>query len=148
MESGLDRILSAYERSGRDPGRMDLPALKREIGNDTDIYLIDESGVIAYTIFEPELGLDFRKVPYFYAYLTRIRNSSGFFPDRAVHELLGSGKFRKFAYMPTPDHKYVLELGVSGHSFGEASGQLDTRRISKKSSRQIPMLMISGSLTP
>ncbi len=125
MEAGLDRILSEYERSGRDPGKMDLGELKHDIGNDTDIYLINESGMIAYTTFEPEHGQDFRKVPYFYEYLTKIRNSSGFFPDRVVHETLGTGKFRKYAYMPTPDHRYVLELGISGHSFEEASGRLD-----------------------
>ncbi len=63
------------------------------------------------------LGLDFKKIPYFFAYLTRIRNSEGFFPDRIVHEQTGGGKIRKFAYMPTPDHRYVLELGFSKPSF-------------------------------
>jgi PAS domain S-box-containing protein len=66
--------------------------------------------------------MDFKQVPYFFAYLTKIRNSSGFFPDRIVEDQLGTGTTRKFAYMPTPDHKYVLELGYSKSSFsGERS---------------------------
>ena len=67
--------------------------------------------------YEPELGLDFKKVPYFFEYLTRIRNSEGFFPDRIVQEQKGEGKLRKFAYMPTPDHRYILELGFAKSSF-------------------------------
>jgi len=128
MELGLDTVMQEYERSGRDPSKMNLAGLKRDLGGDLDIYVINESGIIAYTTYEPELGQDFKKVPYFYDYLTKIRNSSGFFPDRVVHELLGTGQFRKYAYMPTPDHHYVLELGLSGSSFEEASRRLDTQR--------------------
>ena len=87
------------------------------------MYVINESGVIEFTSYEPELGLDFKKIPYFFAYLTRIRNSEGFFPDRIVQEQTGDGKIRKFAYMPTPDHRYVLELGFSKSSF---SSELST----------------------
>ena len=128
MENGLSKVLSSYERSGRDPGKMDLPALKNDIGSDLDIYVINESGMIEYTTYQPELGQDFKTIPYFYEYLTKIRNSTGFFPDRVVHELLGTGQFRKYAYTPTPDHRYVLELGLSGVSFDEASQRLDTQQ--------------------
>ncbi|HMD13888.1 MAG TPA: histidine kinase, partial [Bacteroidota bacterium] len=100
MEQGLDTVMEEYERSGRDPSKMNLTGLKEDLGGDLDIYIINESGMIAYTTYEPELGQDFKKVPYFYDYLTKIRNSSGFFPDRVVHELLGTGQFRKYAYMP------------------------------------------------
>ena len=65
----------------------------------------------------PELGMDFKTIPSFYKYLTKIRNSEGFFPDRIVNELKGEGKFRKYAYQPTPDHKYILELGLYRYLF-------------------------------
>jgi len=126
METGLNKIQDAYIESGGNPAAMNLSALKQDLGSDYDIYLINETGVIAYTTYPPELGQDFRKVPYFYRYLTKIRNSSGFFPDRIVHELLGSGQFRKYAYMPTPDHRYVLELGLSGTQVSAVSQRLDT----------------------
>ena len=125
MESGLDRVIGAYNSSGGNPAAMDLPKLKQELGGDMDIYVINESGVIAYTTYQPELGQDFKTIPYFYDYLTKIRMSSGFFPDRVVHELLGAGQYRKYAYMPTPDHKYVLELGLEGVSLEKVSERLD-----------------------
>ena len=127
METGLDRVLDAYNASGDDPSAMDLPKLKQEIGGDMDVYIINESGVIAFTTYQPELGQDFKTVPYFYDYLTKIRMSAGFFPDRVVHELLGAGQYRKYAYMPTPDHKYVLELGLEGVPLEKVSEGLNAQ---------------------
>jgi PAS domain S-box-containing protein len=127
MKTGLDKVHASYNKSGGNPAAMDLQSIRQELGGDMDIYLINESGVIVYTTYQPELGQDFRKIPYFYDYLTKIRLSSGFFPDRVVHELLGEGQFRKYAYMPTADHKYVLELGLAGTSLKTVSERLDTQ---------------------
>jgi len=117
MRKGLVVVLAEYQRCGGTPATMNLTDLKHELGDEYDIYIINESGVIEFTSYEPELGQDFKTVPDFFAYLTRIRNSEGFFPDRIVQEQLGEGKLRKFAYMPTPDHRYILELGFSKSSF-------------------------------
>jgi PAS domain-containing protein len=117
MRRGLTGVLEEYEQSFRTPSRMNLTRVKSTLGDEYDIYIINESGVIEFTTYEPELGMDFKTVPYFFEYLTKIRNSEGFFPDRVVAELKGSGKTRKFAYMPTPDHRFVLELGYAKTSF-------------------------------
>jgi hypothetical protein len=61
-------------------------------------------------------GLDFKDVPYFYEYLNKIRQLEGFFPDRVVREP-ATGILRKYAYMPTPDHRYIFELGLIGTEF-------------------------------
>jgi signal transduction histidine kinase/HAMP domain-containing protein len=128
MMKGLSEVNAEYARSGGNPARMNLEAVQNDLGEGYDIYVIDESGVIVKTTYSPELGQDFKNVPYFYKYLTKIRNSSGFFPDRVVHELLGSGQFRKYAYMPTPDHKYILELGLGGPSFNLINQKLDDHK--------------------
>jgi signal transduction histidine kinase len=117
MRTGLGLVSAEYERAGRDPSRMDLGMVKSRIGDDFDIYIIDESGVIVYTTYPPELGMDFKTIPSFFRYLTKIRTSEGFFPDRIVNELMGEGKFRKYAYQPTTDHRYILELGLTGQTF-------------------------------
>lgn len=128
MEEGLTSVRQEYERVGGDPARMDLSSLQSRLGEGFDIYIIDENGVIVQTTYPPELGEDFRSIPYFYTYLTKIRNSGGFFPDRVVHELLGTGQYRKYAYMPTPDHRYVLELGLGGTSFDQVNRKLDDHK--------------------
>ncbi len=117
MREGFDGVLSEYERSGGIPSRMNLSDVKHKLGEQFDVYIINESGIIEFTTYEPELGLDFKTDPDFFAYLTKIRNSDGFFPDRIVDEQMGSGNARKYAYMPTPDHRYLLELGLAKTSF-------------------------------
>jgi PAS domain S-box-containing protein len=129
MNLGLNRVMQEYHRAGNNPADMDLDAVRQELGDQYDIYIINESGIIEYTTYQPELGVDFKAVPYFYEYLTRIRNSDGFFPDRIVNEKTGDGSLRKFAYMPTPDHRYILELGLSGIAFSKEREALDYQNI-------------------
>jgi PAS domain-containing protein len=125
MKEGLQTILLEYHQSDGNPSAMDLSRIKKELGVNYDIYIINESGVIIATTYQSELGMDFKQVPYFYAYLTKIRMSEGFFPDRIVRDKLGTGQFRKFAYYPTPDHRFILELGLAGSSFTELNLQLN-----------------------
>lgn len=117
MEREFIVFSEAYEQSGRDPAKMDLDALKQQMGGKMDLYIINDSGVVEYTTYAPDLGLDFKKtVPSAYEYMNRMRLSEGFFPDRVVQEI-NTGQIRKYAYMPTPDHRYLLELGLPGDMF-------------------------------
>jgi PAS domain-containing protein/two-component sensor histidine kinase len=125
MKKGLVLVLQDYNAAGSDPTRMDFATLKTALGENYDIYVINVSGVIVRTTYTPELGQDFRKIPYFYDYLTKIRNSDGFFADHIVRDKLGAGTLRKFAYMPTPDHRYILELGFASDAFADLTLQLD-----------------------
>jgi PAS domain S-box-containing protein len=112
MEHAFPPFLAEYEMAGGDPARMDLEAVKRETGGEMELYVIDENATIVATTYPVELGLNFSEfAPYFAEYLGTIRSSSGFFPDRIVSDK-SAGKMRKFAYMPTRDHRYILELGL------------------------------------
>jgi PAS domain S-box-containing protein len=128
MRRGFDTVQAEYQRAGGIPSRMNLTKIKYELGDPFDVYIINESGVIEYTSYAPELGVDFKKIPYFFSYLTTIRNSEGFFPDRIVEEQYGTGQLRKFAYMPTPDHRYVLELGLSNPSFSSERSSIKYKK--------------------
>jgi PAS domain S-box-containing protein len=117
MEEGFVVFNAAYVEADGDPSRMDLEALKHQLGGDMELYIINESGVVEFTTYEPDLGLDFKTtIPYFYDYLMTIKESHGFYPDRVVQEK-ATGNIRKFAYLPTLDHRYVLELGLSAEAF-------------------------------
>jgi signal transduction histidine kinase/HAMP domain-containing protein len=125
MKAGLLSLVKEYETAGRDPGLMNISRVRQELGPEYDVYIIDESGIIIQTTYGPELGMDFKSIPSFYQYLTKIRNQDGFFPDRIVREFKGAGEFRKYAYMPTPDHRYVLELGLQGENLMPVSPAAD-----------------------
>ena len=117
MEEAFVVFNAAYLESGGEPSRMDLLALKQELGGDMDLSVINESGVVEYTTYEPDLGLDFQTTnPYFYEYLMEIRQSHGFYPDRVVEER-ATGNLKKFAYLPTLDNRYILALGLSADVF-------------------------------
>jgi len=118
MMDGFDVFLAEYARSGNDPFRMDLEAVREEIGSTMDLYIIDADGVIIRSTEESEIGLDFRKYPQFYSYITDIRKGDSFASDRVVREI-STGSLKKFAYMPTPDHRYLLELGLDYGVFGD-----------------------------
>jgi PAS domain S-box-containing protein len=130
MAAGFPLFMAEYERAGRNPARMDLASVKEKIGGPIDLYIINESGVITYSTYSPEIGLDFKTIPYFYEYLTKVRLSQGYFSDRVVNEL-ATGQLRKYAYMPTPDHNYILEIGLAGvlinqqHSFAAYQKNID-----------------------
>lgn len=117
MERGLNRFVEEYEKAGRDPSAMDLTRIKHEVFHDEmDLYVINASNMIEFTTYPPDQDLDFNSEPEFAMYLDRIRNISGFYPDRVVREP-ESGLLRKYAYTPTPDHRYILELGMIGETF-------------------------------
>ncbi|MCU0631365.1 MAG: PAS domain S-box protein [Methanolinea sp.] len=118
MLNGFTLFLGEYERAGGDPSRMNLHALKEEMGNTMDLYMINESLMIEYTTYGPDLGLDFSQWPHSYNFLKDLIQKEGFFPDRVVYEV-ASGKLRKYAYMPTPDHRYILELGLTEKGIGD-----------------------------
>jgi len=78
-----------------------------------ELYVIDDSATIIATTYTPDSGLNFSESdPTFADYLGTIRLSSGFFPDR-IGSQKSTGNMEKFAFMPTPDHRYILELGLA-----------------------------------
>jgi len=130
LTQGFAVFMAEYDAAGRDPARMDLEQTREKIGGPVDLYIINASNVIEFTTYEPDRGLDFKTVPYFSKYLTSIRESEGYFSDRVVNEMT-TGELRKYAYMPTPDHRYVFEIGLSGplldqqHSFEQFQKNTD-----------------------
>ena len=117
MEDGFVIFHKGYQEAGGDPSKMNLTRLKEEMGGEMDLYVINESGVVEYTTYPPDLGLNFKEtIPYFYDYLMEIKDTAGFYPDRVVQES-ATGNLKKFAYSPTNDHRYILEIGLSAESF-------------------------------
>ena len=121
MKTGFSTILQEYEMSGRAPSKMDLQGIKEDLGGAMDIYVINDSMMIEYTTYSPDLGLDFSQWPYTYNYLRSIITQDGFFPDRVVKEV-ETGNLRKYAYMPSPDHRYIFELGLVEEEMEERAG--------------------------
>ncbi len=134
MEEGLREFSEAYDAAGGDPSAIDLGALRDRLApgfpGELDLYIIDADGIIRFSTVPDVLGVDFRKFPAFYTRLTAIREGDVFAADRVVRsiedqsDLNVSGRLRKFAYLPTSDHRYVLELGIDTAEFEDVRSRL------------------------
>lgn len=121
---GFETVMAAYDKSGGDISRMDLHSLSSQIRG-MGIHVINESAVIVKSTDPAENLLDFSVIyPDFAVYLSRIINQSGFFPDRVSMEYY-SGNLTKYAYMPTPDHRYIIELSLAVDDFTRERSRLN-----------------------
>ncbi|MFA5296172.1 MAG: ATP-binding protein [Methanoregulaceae archaeon] len=128
MQKAFPVVMAEYNRTGGDPSHMDLEALKADIGG-LDIYVINDRCIIEYSTVPADVGLDFAVIyPDFCTYLHGIRNTSGFYPDRVVRDWT-TGTLTKYSYMPTPDHRYILELGLHAEQFRGERQQIRYRDI-------------------
>jgi serine phosphatase RsbU (regulator of sigma subunit) len=148
MEDAFAEFIRAYENSGGDPAAINLTGVRNDISpmfeGQVDLYIINESGVIIASTVPEVLHLDFRKYPDFYRSITIIREGDVFSADRVVRSVTNttsgtvSGELRKFAYMPTPDHKFLLELGLVTESFEAERSGLSYVDVAKKAGQLNP----------
>ena len=116
LKKGLETFRDRYVAAGSDPAAIDLSALKAEMEEysttGVDLYIINADGVVQDTTYAPDQGMDFSIYPIYYQELTRIRQGDAFVPDRSGSGVDHTEVLRKFAYLPTPDHAYVLEMSL------------------------------------
>lgn len=128
MQKAFPVVMAEYNRTGGDPSLMNLEALKADIGG-LDIYVINDRCIIECSTVPADVGLDFAVIyPDFCIYLHQIQNTSGFYPDRVVRDWT-TGTLTKYSYMPTPDHRYILELGLHAEQFSGERQQIRYRDI-------------------
>jgi PAS domain S-box-containing protein len=139
MEDAFVTVMAEYNQTGGDPSRMDLTGLKERIGG-MDVYVINDSSVIEYTTKPADLGLDFKVIyPDFVEFLEQKRNTSEFCPDRVVKDWT-TGSMTKFGYMPTPDHRYIMELGLTTELFEIERKALDYHAVVDEVRKSNPYL--------
>lgn len=134
LQERFPAFLDAYERAGRDPGKMDLALLRENTapvpGGKLDFYVINKSGVVVASTVPNVMYLDFKDWPRFYSALSRGLSGNSFFADRVSHSVVSTesgnvtGELTKWGYLPTPDHEYLLELGLTSTSFDQERSQL------------------------
>lgn len=119
MEHELTREMKQYslqmlEKYKQDPDvtNWDLKALQQEFAGHYEIYILNDDLKVIHTTFEKDLGMDFSRFPDFAEILFQRLNGDKFSSDR-VDVSINTGNLYKYSYMPTPDNKYLLELGVN-----------------------------------
>lgn len=127
MEDGFSLAMEKYNKTGGDLSQLDLQDLSQQLG--MEIYIINHSAVIVQSSRIQNQTLDFNLIsPDFAQFLQNIRNTSKMYPDRITPDYY-TGNLTKYAYMPTPDHKYIMELAYSMPEFGQQELRLDYHRV-------------------
>ncbi|OPX63716.1 MULTISPECIES: PP2C family protein-serine/threonine phosphatase [unclassified Methanoregula] len=142
LNESLIVFRDAYVRAGNDPAKMDLAAVRDRIApayeGDVNLYIFSADGIIVASTLPEMRGVDFRNYPDFYRQLTRIRSGSAFVADRVVRSVQNAsdmtveGTLRKFAYLPTPDHRYVLEIGVESPEFSDVRARYSYQQMAER----------------
>lgn len=105
-----DELLSMYE-SEPDFEGWDFQKLKERFG--MDVYIINANNQVVHSSFEPDIGLDFNECCSAFAQLLDERRTGHIFSHDGLDLQQNSGEIKKFSYIPTPDHQFILELGMS-----------------------------------
>ncbi len=117
VEKQLNKIMREYSlimidkyRNNPDISKWNLDQLQNQF-TDYEIYIIDSNFKIIETTFKPDLGMDFSTYPAFSQLLARRMQGDKFISDR-MELSTNTGKIKKYSYIPTPDHRYLLELSI------------------------------------
>ena len=124
MRSVVEQALADYLRLG-DPARMDLQSYVEDYDN-FDLYVISRDKVVQWSTDPNQTGLDFKAREGLSAFLDGIFAGDEIVVDRIVSSLIYEGRIKKFAYLPTPDKRYVLEVGVDFSKYTKIISELGT----------------------
>lgn len=123
MEIVLSAISDSYVSSGSDIHSLNLTDWKEKnspfFKGTIDLYVLNSSNIVEMTTYPPDLGLDFKKFPQFSKNLDIIREGDRFQADQWVDSVNTPGYYRKYAYLPTPDHRNILEIGLHSDEFSK-----------------------------
>lgn len=131
MSDGLNEFMQAYHDAGQSPQDIDLMALKSSFKDTMDVYIINRNGIVEFSTIEQDLGLDLTQWADFHEYLETIRAEGLPVVDRMSRETL-TGLFRKYAYYPTPDKEWILELGIKPEVIAEYMTKLDPVQVGRR----------------
>lgn len=110
METHSKELLAAYEREP-DFTKWDFGALRNQF--EMDVYILDDKNKVIHSSLTQDLGLNFSECcPRFSNLLDERRNGDEFVHD-GMDIQTKTGEIKKFSYVPTPDHRYLIELGVA-----------------------------------
>ncbi len=108
MESYSMELLQKYEEEP-DFRKWDFLSLKDKYK--MDIFILNDKNTILYSSFSEDIGMNFQECcPGFSSLLDKRREGESFTAD-GMDIQSKTGEVKKFSYMPTSDHKYLIELG-------------------------------------
>ncbi|MBD8005947.1 GGDEF domain-containing protein [Bacillus norwichensis] len=110
MEDYSEELISLYKKNP-DFEKWDFKRLNEKYK--MDVYILNDQNVVTYSSVHDDIGLDFGACCVNFSNLLDQRRNEGKFSHDGMDISMHSGEIKKFSYIPTPDNKYIIELGVS-----------------------------------
>ncbi|HWQ67357.1 MAG TPA: PAS domain-containing protein [Methanospirillum sp.] len=111
-----ERVAASYYANDNNISAINLSQIAQEVPKiylgKIEINIINESGMINAT-YGGKLGQDFSGWGVFFDDLTSIRNGQEYVPDRVVNGFNTSAPLMKYGYLPTEDHRFVIEPAIN-----------------------------------
>lgn len=112
LNAEAEDFLSIYEDAG-DLGKLDVAALKKQVEDVYDYMVIDQDTTIIKSSEPLALGFNFKTFDSELGQkIDSIRKGNDIWYEQ-LRTNVGTGRLSKFAYIPTKDHHYLLEVGYS-----------------------------------
>ena len=130
-----------FDKAGGDPDRISLESLKAKIGEKYDLVIIDSETTIIKSTIPDTLGFSFSKASKRLGdIITAMRTR-----DAVQHERfstnMGTGYLTMFTYLPSADHKYLLEVAYSQAALGSYVSELRPVHITSKLIQSDPVVL-------
>lgn len=139
MSKELKRFNEIYEAHNGNPAKIDLLQVKAGGPSYLDYYIINKKNVIINSTFLPVLGLDFTSDKPFSVALEKVREAKKIVVSKVTTER-ETGKLRKWAYLPTKDEEYILEVGLTNEELQKNIKLLDFKDLEKIIINSSPMI--------
>ncbi|GAB6456048.1 methyl-accepting chemotaxis protein [Bacillus luti] len=112
MKKNSESLVHLYEQNPNFD-TWNFKELKEQNGG-MDIYIVEANekneAVILNSSFDKDIGLNFGVGDFSNLLIKRIKGDEFYADGMDLEEK--TGKIRKYSYIPTPDHKYLIELGL------------------------------------
>ncbi|WHT47699.1 hypothetical protein QNH10_16460 [Sporosarcina thermotolerans] len=108
MQANTMELLERYE-DNPDFRNWDFEMLKEEF--EMDVFILDHTNTIIHSSFVEDVGTNFEECCPRFSNLLDERRQCTLFTTDGMDIQSRTGEVKKFSYMPTPDNKYLIELG-------------------------------------
>jgi serine phosphatase RsbU (regulator of sigma subunit) len=118
LKKNSDILTKEYFKNTEGIEEADLNEIRIKLGMDStveDIYVINKSGIIVNTTFENDKGLNLFSFGEEHKSLLESVFTNGVFVSERFGIESQTKRLKKFTYQPTPDGKYIIELGLYSH---------------------------------
>lgn len=139
MKSSMNKFSEDIEANKTPYDKINLEKYKDPKNDYFDYFIINKNNVVINTTSDASRGLDFNDWGAFSDALTKIRINGKLVISKITIERM-TGKLRKWAYMPTKDKQYILEIGLKSEELQKYLKPIDFTKLNKTIVEENPMI--------